>query len=152
MTQTKNEPDMSETRDDPLESDDRGPHDAPAGPRRWRPLAPRRQAEPPEPAPGAASVMAALMAQRIIARGREPRRLAELYLEENRMHGMPAMVRWAGSWWRFDSGRYRVMDDEQFRADLWRVLDRVDIERTNKRGETEWVALDVKSSLVSSVA
>src|ERR1041384_3722224 len=63
---------------------------------RWRPLPARRQTVPPDPPPGAASVIAAVMQQRIIARGREPRRLAELYLDEHRMHGRPAIVRWAG--------------------------------------------------------
>ena len=148
---------MSEPHDDPDAGAATPPpgHDAPDDSlpaSRWRPLPRRRQAVPPDPAPGAASVIAAVMRQRIVAQGREPRRLAELYLDEHRMHGRPAIVRWAGSWWRFDAGRFRLFDDEQFRADVWRVLDRVDIELTAKNGEIEYVPLAIKSSLVSNVA
>jgi putative DNA primase/helicase len=128
------------------------PADELAPRRRRLTLPPRAQSDPPMPAPGAPSVIAALMSQRIVAKGREARRLAELYLEENRMHGLPAMIRWAGSWWRFDAGRYRAMDDEQVRADLWRVLDRVDVERITKTGNIELVPLAVTGSMVSNVA
>jgi len=44
------------------------------------------------------------------------------------------------------------MDDEQLRADLWRVLDRVDVWRTDKNGETKLVPLTITNSLVSNVS
>lgn len=119
---------------------------------RWKALPPRRQAEPPDPPPGAASVIAAVTRQRIIADRKEPRRLAELYLDEHRMHGVPAIVRWAGSWWRFGAGRFCLFDEEQFRANLWQVLDRVDVEELTKEGDLECVPLAVKGHLVSDVA
>jgi putative DNA primase/helicase len=98
--------------------------------------------------------MAAMMSERIVANGKDPRRFAELYLDECRFHDEPAIVRWAGSWWRYDAdlGAYREFSAEEFRADLWRVLDRVDIETTNKEGEAIIARLVVKSSLVSNVS
>jgi hypothetical protein len=98
----------------------------------------RRQREPPTPAPGYEAIMAALSTDRIIADRAEPRGYAELYLEENRMHDEPAIVWWAKSWWRYDthSNRFRPLSDEALRADLWKVLDRVDVEKmNNKTGE-----------------
>jgi putative DNA primase/helicase len=114
----------------------------------------RRQREPPTPAPGYESIMAAISADRIIADRAEPRGYAELYLEENRMHDDPAIVWWAKSWWRYDthSNRFRPLMDEDLRADLWRVLDRVDIEKTSKEtGEKTLERLIVKSPIVSNV-
>jgi putative DNA primase/helicase len=163
MNEIKNEPAMDEAQPEaepsalPPESEGNAPDpkeildDQPPR-RRGRPLPPRRQADPPAAARGAASVLAALRSQRILAKGREPRRLAELYLEENRMHGLPAILRWAGGWWRFEAGRYRAMDEEQFHADLWRVLDCVDVERRTKSGGTEPLPLVVTSALVGNVA
>jgi putative DNA primase/helicase len=140
-------PELSEAR---LSDDAQG--EAPTPRRRRKILPPRLQAEPPEPARGAAAVLAALRSQRIIAKGGDARRLAELYLEENRMHGLPAMVRWAGSWWRFEAGRYRKLSDEELRNDLWRVLDRADTWQTDKKGERRLAPLAVTSSIVNSVA
>jgi putative DNA primase/helicase len=115
----------------------------------------RRQREPPTPAPGYEAIMAELMADRIVANRAEPRGYAELYLEENRMHDEHAIVWWAKSWWRYDthSNRFRPLSDEALRADLWSVLDRVDIEKTSKEtGEKTLERLIVKSSIVSNVA
>lgn len=136
-------------------SEDTEPADDELGPRRRQPRAQRRrQRFAPDPEPGTPSVIAALMAERIVANGKDPRRFAELYLDECRFHDEPAIVRWAGSWWRYDAdlGAYREQSAEEFRADLWRILDRVDIETTNKDGEQTITRLVVKSSLVSNVS
>lgn len=57
-------------------------------------------------------------------------------------------------WWRFDANwcRFRRLTEEQVRADLWRVLDKVEVEKRDKEtGELEYMKLSVKSALVSNV-
>jgi len=71
----------------------------------------------PEPAPGGEAVIAALESERILANGKDPRRFAELYLDECRFHDDPIIARWGGSWWRYeiDMGAYRELSVEEFR-------------------------------------
>jgi putative DNA primase/helicase len=124
------------------------------GARRRAPRVPRRrQRLAPEPAPGGEAVIAALESERILANGKDPRRFAELYLDECRFHDDPIIARWGGSWWRYeiDMGAYRELSVEEFRADVWRVLDRVDVETADKEGNPIIARLVVKSNLVSNV-
>lgn len=139
---------MNDEATDPQEpQDDLGPKRR--GPRPTR----RRQRLPPDPEPGAQSVIAALLSERIVASGKDPRRLAELYLDEKRLQDEPMIARWANAWWQYDvdQGAYRELSAEEFRADLWRVLDRVELETRTDKG-VEYIKLPLKSSLVTNVA
>lgn len=121
--------------------------------RRTRPQRRRQHIPPPTPA-GAAGLLASVNEERILADRDAPRAFASLFLEEHRMYDDPTIVFWAKRWWIFDADtcRFKHYIEERLRADLWRVLDRVDIEKVDpKTKERHCERLTVRSSLVSNV-
>jgi len=75
--------------------------------------------------------------------------LRELGLDDS---GRQTIVRWANRWWRWTDGHHRPLDDEEWRAMLWRTLDRIDVMAVDdKTGNSKIQRLKLGSHRVSEV-
>lgn len=90
----------------------------------------------------------------IVVDSAEPLPLARRWMRElgTDERGRPLVVRWAGAWWRWRDGHHRALDDEALRADLWRFLDRVEVETIDGDGNENCRPLAASSRRVSEVA
>jgi putative DNA primase/helicase len=90
----------------------------------------------------------------IVVDSAEPLPLARRWMREvgTDERERPIVVRWAGQWWRWQDGHHRALDDEALRAELWRFLDRVEVETIDDEGNATCRPLAPTSRRVSEVA
>ena len=83
----------------------------------------------------------------------DPLRLAEHYLKYRAMdsQGRLTLRHWHGEFWRYETGRYRLLSEVELRAELYRLLDITVSETQDDDGEPQVTPVKVRKQLVTEV-